>query len=259
MREIGHLHQGIFVLRLVLNNSKIGLDPTPRQVMIHAASPRRGSRSHNMTTTSKPISQMMKESCADLHEQAEHGPIPARMVSGQMTREEFIAMIQQGVLWNRALDVAILEFRAKSPYLKALVDDAQLQGPYYDADLTHYGVKAAAEPSPGVAALCHDIEQADPLTLLGLHYVREGANNGDRYVAKKLRTAWGVEGDDGFRSLDPYGENQRPRWEAFKTTLDAQPFSEEEKAMLVEAGRLMFNRIIAIHNDLAGQLELAGA
>ena len=86
-----------------------------------------------------------------------------------------------------------------------------------------------------------------------------GANNGDRYVAKKLRAAWGVEGDDGFRSLDPYGENQRPRWETFKTTLDAQPFSEEEKAMLVEAGRLMFNRIIAIHNDLAGQLELASA
>ncbi len=212
-----------------------------------------------MTTETKPISQMMKEGCADLHEQAEHATIPARMVSGQMSKDEFVAMLQQGVLWNRALDVAILEIRPSSPYLEALVDDAQLQGPYYDADLKFFGSKAATEPTPGVAALCQDIEKADALTLLGLHYVREGANNGNRYVAKKLRAAWEAEGSDGFRSLDPYGENQRPRWETFKTTLDAQPFTEEEKAKLVEAGRLMFTRIMAIHDDLAGQLELAGA
>ncbi|MCA9273973.1 MAG: biliverdin-producing heme oxygenase [Phycisphaerales bacterium] len=212
-----------------------------------------------MPTEQRSISQMMKEGCADLHEKAEHATIPARMVSGQMSRDEYVAMLQQGVLWNRELDVAILESRPTSPYLTALVDDAQLQGPYYDADLKHFGSKAATEPSPGVVALCKDIEKADPLTLLGLHYVREGANNGNRYVAKKLRAAWGVEGSDGFRSLDPYGEDQRPRWETFKTTLDAQPFSEMEKARLVEAGRLMFTRIMAIHDDLANQLELAGA
>lgn len=212
-----------------------------------------------MTTQPKTISQMMKEGCADLHDQAEHAVIPARMVSGQMSRDEYVAMLQQGVLWNRALDVAILEARAESPYLTALIDDAQLQGPYYDADLAFYHAKEASEPSPGVAALCSDIEKADALTLLGLHYVREGANNGNRYVAKKLRTAWDVDGEGGFRSLDPYGEDQRPRWETFKATLDAQPFSEMEKARLVEAGRLMFTRIMAIHDDLAGQLELAGA
>mgnify|MGYP001320844600 CR=1 FL=1 len=107
-----------------------------------------------MTTETKPISQMMKEGCADLHEQAEHATIPARMVSGQMSKDEYVAMLQQGVLWNRALDVAILEIRPSSPYLEALVDDAQLQGPYYDADLKFYGSKAATEPTPGVAALC---------------------------------------------------------------------------------------------------------
>ena len=132
-----------------------------------------------MPTEQRSISQMMKEGCADLHEKAEHATIPARMVSGQMSRDEYVAMLQQGVLWNRELDVAILESRPTSPYLTALVDDAQLQGPYYDADLKHFGSKAATEPSPGVVALCKDIEKADPLTLLGLHYVREGANNGN--------------------------------------------------------------------------------
>ncbi len=210
-------------------------------------------------TQSKPISQMMKEGCADLHEKAEHAAVPARMVSGRMTREEYVQMLRQEVIWNKALDHAITRARPTSPFLSALVDDPQLQGPYYDEDLAHFDTQPSDEPTPGVAALCHDIEQADSLTLLGLHYVREGANNGNHYVAKKLRGAWGTQGDEGLRSLDPYGNAQRPRWEAFKVTLDALPFNEEDKAKLVQAGRLMFTRIMAIHDDLASQLELAGA
>lgn len=212
-----------------------------------------------MSQTSRPISQMMKEGCADLHERAEHAAVPARMVGGQMSRDEYVLMLRQGVLWNEALDRAILRERPSSPWLTALVDDEQLQGPHYRADLAYYGAEAADEPSPGVAALVHDVEQSDSLTLLGLHYVREGANNGNRYVAKKLRAAWGASGEGGLRSLDPYGERQRPKWEAFKVTLDAQPFTEEDKARLVEAGRLMFTRIMAIHEDLARELELTGA
>ena len=102
--------------------------------------------------------------------------------------------------------------------------------------------------------MCQTIQEAaegNHLTLLGLHYVREGANNGNHYVAKKLRAAWGVEGDDGLRSLDPYGKNQRALWEKFKTTLDAQPFTDEEKDHMVQSGRVMFERVMAIHEDLA--------
>lgn len=212
-----------------------------------------------MSTTQTPISTMMKEGCADLHEQAEHDTIPARMVAGQMTQPEYIILLQQGAIWNKALDRAIRLARPTSPFLTALVDDAQLQGPNYDADLAHFNADTDATPSPAVAALCHDIEQSDSLTLLGLHYVREGANNGNRYVAKKLRAAWGVSDVAGTRSLDPYGEAQRPRWDKFKTTLDAQPFTNEDKAKLVQAGRLMFTRIMAIHKDLAQSLELTTA
>lgn len=208
-----------------------------------------------MSTTDRPMSQMMKEGCADLHDKAEHAKVPSRMVAGEMTREEFAAMLQQDAIWNKALDAAILEHRNASPYLKALVEDIQLQGPYYDEDLTHYGVPTDVEPTPGVKAMLDTIEDArtnSPLTLLGLHYVREGANNGNHYVAKKLRGAWGIEGDTGLRSLDPYGNNQRPLWEKFKVTLDAQPFTAEEKDHMVQSGRVMFERVMAIHEDLAG-------
>jgi len=207
-----------------------------------------------MSAGELPLSRMMKEGCADLHDRAERGRLPMRMTSGEMTREEFAHMLGQDAIWNKALDAAILEHRDSIPSLKALVHDIQLQGPYYDEDLSHYGAAAQAEPTPGVKALLEDIERArrdSPLTLLGLHYVREGANNGNRYVAKKLRAAWGLDGDDGLRTLDPYGKEQRRLWEKFKAALDGQPFTAAEKTLLVRAGRAMFQHIMAIHEDLA--------
>lgn len=207
-----------------------------------------------MSTDNRPMSQMMKEGCADLHDKAEHASVPSRMVSGEMTTDEYCIMLQQDAIWNKALDKAILEHREGNQYLKALVDDIQLQGPYFDEDLAHFKITDECEPTPGVKAMCQTIQEAaegNHLTLLGLHYVREGANNGNHYVAKKLRAAWGVEGDDGLRSLDPYGKNQRALWEKFKTTLDAQPFTDEEKDHMVQSGRVMFERVMAIHEDLA--------
>ena len=207
-----------------------------------------------MSTDNRPMSQMMKEGCADLHEKAEHASVPSRMVSGEMTTDEYRVMLQQDAIWNKALDKAILEHREGNTYLKALVDDIQLQGPYFDEDLAHFNITDECEPTPGVRAMCQTIQEAaegNTLTLLGLHYVREGANNGNHYVAKKLRAAWNVEGDDGLRSLDPYGKNQRALWEKFKTTLDAQPFTDEEKDHMVQSGRVMFERVMAIHEDLA--------
>jgi len=207
-----------------------------------------------MSASDLPLSRMMKEGCADLHDKAERGRLPVRMTSGEMTRDEFARMLCQDAIWNKALDAAILEHRDSIPGLKALVEDIQLQGPYYDEDLAHYGASAQAEPTAGVKAMLEAIENARrsaPLALLGLHYVREGANNGNRYVAKKLRAAWGLNGGDGLRTLDPYGKNQRRLWEKFKAALDAQPFTAEEKTLLVQAGRTMFERVMAIHEDLA--------
>ena len=91
----------------------------------------------------------------------------------------------------------------------------------------------------------------DPLELLGLHYVREGANNGNRYIAMRLRKAWNLPHDqtEGFRYLDPYGAEQRPRWERFKQTLDAQTISEAGQATIIAAARDMFGLIMAMHAD----------
>jgi heme oxygenase len=201
-----------------------------------------------------PIGQMMKDGCWDLHQSAESGVIAKKMITGEMGRHEYARLVTQMYLFNRRLDAAVLRHRASTPALGALITDEQLQSPYYEQDLAHLGVQTATiEPTPGTAeaiALVDRVEAGNPRDLLALHYVREGANNGNRFVARKLMQVWGQSDAAGMKHLDPYGDSQRAKWEVFKTTLNGLPLTDEDKLALVAAGREMFRAVIAIHRDI---------
>ncbi len=201
-----------------------------------------------------PIGQMMKDGCWDLHQSAENGAVARGLISGELSKSDYTTLVSQMYLFNRRLDEAVRARRDTQPSLKALIDDEQLQTPYYEADLKDLGVDAdSIEPTPGTAeaiALVDRVEAENPANLLALHYVREGANNGNRFVARKLMQVWGQSGLAGMNHLDPYGEAQRAKWESFKTTLNDQPFSDDEKRSLVTTGREMFKAVIAIHRDI---------
>lgn len=201
-----------------------------------------------------PIGQMMKDGCWDLHQAAENGAVARGLISGELSQADYAALVSQMYLFNRRLDEAVRAHRDTQPSLKALIDDAQLQTPYYQADLADLGIDAASlAPEPGTAeaiALVDRVEADNPADLLALHYVREGANNGNRFVARKLMQVWGQSDLAGMKHLDPYGESQRAKWETFKATLNELPFSEDEKRSLVATGREMFKAVIAIHRDI---------
>jgi heme oxygenase len=211
-----------------------------------------------MTTTPdatdpRPLGQRLKEDNWDLHQQAERDTLPQHLVQGTIPRETYIELLGQMWLVSTALDGAIVGVRDSVPVLKELVADVQLQTPYLEEDLAHWGVDTATlSPMAGTAGLIADIERSkteSPIRLFGLHYVREGANNGNKYVALKMRRAWGIEDASGFRYLDPYGDQQRPLWESFKTRLDTIELTEAEKTEIVGAARSMFEHIIAMHKD----------
>lgn len=211
-----------------------------------------------MTTTPAveigPIGQMMKDGCWDLHQSAENGVIARKMITGEMGRHEFTELAKQMYLFNHRLDRAVQRHRDATPELRALITDEQLQAPYYEQDLAHLGVNPGAiEPTPGTAAaiaLVDRTEARNPRDLLALHYVREGANNGNRFVARKLMQVWGQSNAAGMKHLDPYGEAQRGKWEVFKTTLNALPLTDDDKLALVATGREMFKAVIGIHRDI---------
>lgn len=217
-----------------------------------------------MTTDTRPLGQRLKEDNWDLHQIAEHDTLPQHLVKGTIPREIYKELLGQMWLVSRSLDSAIVAVRDSVPVLKELVADIQLQTPYLEEDLAFWGVDTASlSPKPGTAGLIAEIEKSQaeaPIRLFGLHYVREGANNGNKYVAMKIRGAWGVEDKAGFRYLDPYGDQQRPLWDSFKTRLDAIELTEAEKTEIVAASRSMFEHIIEIHKDFdLPEIEAANA
>lgn len=205
------------------------------------------------TTDARPMSQRFKEGCWDLHQTAEASEFARKMIAGTLGREGYVRMLEQSLACMRPLDQAIRRHRGSVLALQALVDDAQLHEPYILEDLRYFGVDPnSIEPGPAARALAASVarcEATDPLLLLGLHYVREGANNGNHFVAKKLRATMNLPERDGTRHLDPYGPAQRARWDAFKTKLDELPFTPAQRDALVETARSMFRAIIDLHAE----------
>jgi len=92
------------------------------------------------------------------------------------------------------------------------------------------------------------IAASDELALLGMRYVLEGSNNGNRFIARAIRA--GLPGAP-TRYLDPYGEAQRPRWVQFKADMDAVGFEAGQQDRIVAAAQEMFAAIGALSRELA--------
>ena len=201
-----------------------------------------------------PIGQMMKDGCWDLHQSAENGAVARKLIAGDIGKDEYVELAKQMYLFNKRLDEAVRAHRESTPALKALITDEQLQTPYYEEDMAHFGVSPgsieATHGTQDAIGLVDRVEADEPRNLLALHYVREGANNGNRFVARKLMQVWGQNDLGGMKHLDPYGDSQRAKWEVFKTTLNDLPFSDDDKRALVATGREMFEAVIAIHKDI---------
>lgn len=213
------------------------------------------SASAGRDAATAPFGALLKDATWDLHQQAERGTLPGMLMEGSISRDQYILMLEQQHAGQAALDGAIVRQRPSVEPLGRLVDDAQLQAPNLAADLRHFGVDPdRVTPKPGARALIERsalAEREHPLSLLAMHYVREGANNGNRFLARKLRPALGASDDevDGFQHLDPYRDAQREKWSAFKQELNALEVSEADRAACVGAARDMFQIVMMIHRD----------
>jgi heme oxygenase len=209
-----------------------------------------------MTDTAPTLSQRLKTECWPLHEAAEHAALPKKLISATVTRDEYVGLLHQTLLHTAALDEALRRRLADLPALGAVVEEAQLQAPLVERDLEHLGADpAGATASPATRELLDRIERfeaEDPIRLLGLHYVREGAHNGNRFIARSIQKALGLPaGGDGVRHLTPYGDEQPAVWASFKATLDAQRLTDEQRDAIVDAAKDMFRAITAIHAQIA--------
>ena len=204
-------------------------------------------------TAVRPIMTRLKEDTAKMHAAAEGQPLEQAMVKGGLPREVYVRSLGQRLLLHRALEPLLYEARSKVPAIAAVVDDSQ-KVPYIEADLRFYGVDPdSVKPLPAAAqfiAYVNEQAAANPLALLGIWYVFEGSTNGARYIAKALRKSYNLEGEAGTTFLDPYGEEQRGKWGAFRETMNAQRFTEAEMDLLVAAAGATFTGIMHVDREV---------
>jgi heme oxygenase len=197
------------------------------------------------------ITQRLKSDNWDLHQIAERGGTPESMIKGTISREGFVGYLSQTIHIHRALDAALDQAIAEMPELAPLVSVEHRFEPYYAADLNYYQGSEAEQLNPGVARFVEHINaHADqPLHIFGLHYVRLGACNGNRFVARKLRQVFGIDHpSDGMKSHDPFGESQRNMWNAFKEALDQLPLDQNQQDALFDGTRAAY--LLTINQDL---------
>jgi heme oxygenase len=163
------------------------------------------------------------------------------------------------LILHRELDNALRDAVKVSPAAAMLVKDEQYQEPYLLEDLKHFGVDPTTiTPLASTNKIVADIRrvsQENPSALLGYHYVLEGANNGNRYIAKAIAGAFQVRpGTAGTRYLDPYGDRQRELWTTFKTNLDVIELTPTTRAHAIECAKAMFTAVSEIGDEIMEKL-----
>ena len=209
-----------------------------------------------MTEETQSVMQRLRESTRDLHDAAEHHDFQRAFAQGSLPKDRYVGYLKQMYLVHKALEEQLRNAAETSEAIRSVVDERQYQVPYLIEDLDFFGVAPdSIEALPGTQRLIDDIEQmaSEPASLLGLHYVLEGSNNGSRFIARGLMGVYGLAPGPGLRYLDPYGDEQRERWLAFRATMDEVGFSPEDSDRLLKSARHMFQGIVDISDDLLAE------
>ena len=209
-----------------------------------------------MTEETQSVMQRLREETRDLHDAAEHHDFQRAFAQGSLPRDRYVGYLGQMYLVHKALEERLRSAAETSDAIRAVVDERQYQVPYLVEDLDFFDVDPGSlEPLPATQRLIDEIEQmaSEPASLLGLHYVLEGSNNGSRFIARGLMPAYGMAPGPGLRYLDPYADEQRDRWQAFRATMDEVDFSPEDSDRLVDSARHMFQSIVDISDDLLAE------
>jgi len=141
------------------------------------------------------LALMLKQSTQDLHNQAEAGPFQQRMMDGKLLREEFVAFLQQVWHVQSGIEPLFREAAAKEPRFAEMLHENHFRLSKIEQDLSDLDAAPIDERLASTEKFIGFVEQAtrsDPLSLVGVLYVKEGATNGNKIVAKRIREGLGL-------------------------------------------------------------------
>ncbi len=208
-----------------------------------------------MTTGAKGIMDRLRHETAELHRQAESRPLQKHLGAGTLARETYAAWMSQLLLVHDTLERLLDEQvrRASHPGFAQAWQSLVRHSGNLRSDLTHFGLDPhSVEALDATAALLDDLrhwgERGD-VALLGALYVLEGSMNGNRFIRKALERAYAAPDGAGLSYLDPYGDNQRATWQAFRERMDVVGFDENECEAILAGANRMFRGIGEISDE----------
>ena len=208
---------------------------------------------HHGSTKATGFHRKLKEGTQALHDQAESGNFQIRMVNGELARMEFASFLVQMRHIHCVLDPAIQSAASTDDRVDHIFDESHLRLPRIDKDLEDLSCEAVADPLPAterfVRYIGEQLEQS-PSSLVGVLYVKEGATNGNKFVAKKLRESMGLAPDMAMGYLDPHGKDQRRRWNAFKETLNELDLTDQEQDECVTVAQETFRMVMDVSREI---------
>jgi len=201
----------------------------------------------------------LKHATQAAHVATEHQPFQRALVDGSLPRDAYIALLGQMRPIHAALEDHLWRAAETCDPIRHVLHDDQRCTSHIDADLNHLAPGTDhPESLPATRRLIDAIAASadtDPVALLGWHYVFEGAKNGGRYIARRVRAAYALPPDAGTRYLDPYGNEQRLRWQAFKDAMDRLNLSPSQRAAILGAASTAFEMIGGVHAELHQRLK----
>lgn len=176
---------------------------------------------------------------ADDHRRAETAALSTRLFE---SRARYTAYLETLLPFYEAIElglVARLDPRAH-PALEGLAMHARRKAPLLARDLQVLGSSyAGAREEP---ALPEIRATADAL---GVAYVLEGKTLGARFLLREAQARLGITGaHDGAAFLSGYGESTGPRWNAYRTALEAFVASRGCRTAIVSAAQATFEAFI---------------
>jgi len=199
----------------------------------------------------------LKQGTQDLHDQAEAGPFQQRMVDGELLREEYVAFLQQALHVHRAIEPLFRDAAAREPRFAAMLHQNHFRVNKIEQDLVDLDAEPSATVLSATQRFVDAVSQAaisDPLSLIGVLYVKEGATNGNKIVAKRIREGLGLDPAVAMGYLDPHGPDQRKHWNAFKAALDSLDVTDDEQDRCLEAARETFRLFMDLSAEIAESL-----
>ena len=195
----------------------------------------------------------LKEGTQSLHDQAESGNFQVRMVNGDLARLEFGGFLGQMRHIHAVLDPALQQAASGDARVAQIFEESHLRLHRIDQDLKDLDHEEVAEPFPATSSftdyIAERLEQ-NPTSLIGVLYVKEGATNGNKFIAKKLRETMGLGEDKAMGYLDPHGKDQRRCWNAFKETLNELDLTDAEQEECVAVAQETFKMVMDVSKQM---------